>query len=111
MIYGDYAEPNPPSAIINAVARGDIDVAIAWGPLAGYFASREPVALTLEPVSPSLDGPQWPMVFDISMGVRRTDSDFRRRIDALLEKEKPAIDAILARYHVPRVADPADASN
>lgn len=106
MLYGDYAKPNPPAAIVDAVARGDIDVAVVWGPLAGYFAAREPVSLTLTPVSPWLDGPQWPMVFDISMGVRRGDEAFRRRIDEILEKERPAIQAILAQYHVPLVADP-----
>ena len=50
MLYGDYAKPNPPAAIVDAVARGDIDVAVVWGPLAGYFAAREPVSLTLTPV-------------------------------------------------------------
>ncbi len=32
-------KPNPPAKLISAVANGDVDVAIAWGPLAGYFAS------------------------------------------------------------------------
>src|SRR5947209_8590624 len=42
-VYGDYAQPDPPARIIDAVAKGDIDVAIAWGPLAGYFAPRQAV--------------------------------------------------------------------
>src|SRR4051812_19530688 len=44
-IYGAYSEPDPPRALVDAVARQEIDVAIAWGPLAGYFAPREPVPL------------------------------------------------------------------
>src|SRR3954467_10608712 len=40
-IYGDYAEPNPPARLIDAVATGEIDVAVAWGPLAGYFAGLQ----------------------------------------------------------------------
>src|SRR5207237_10170955 len=51
-VYGDYAQPNPPARIIDAVARGDVDVAVAWGPLAGYFARRERVPLAVVPVSP-----------------------------------------------------------
>ena len=37
-----------------AVEHGDIDVALVWGPLAGYFAARSPVPLRLEPVTPWL---------------------------------------------------------
>lgn len=103
MLYGDYAKPNPPAAIIDAVEDGDIDAAVVWGPLAGYFAAKEPHPLMLTPVEPAIDGAQWPMVFDISMGMRRGESDFKDKIDELLMKERPAIDAILAQYHVPRV--------
>ncbi|HLH12623.1 MAG TPA: substrate-binding domain-containing protein [Methylovirgula sp.] len=103
MLYGDYERPNPPAAIIDAVEHGDIDVAIVWGPLAGYFASKEPQPLALVPVQPAIDGAQWPMVFDISMGMRRYEPDFMEKIDQFLIRERPAIDAILAQYHVPRV--------
>ena len=46
-VYGDYSTPDPPRGIMDAVAAGDVDVAIVWGPLAGYFASREPAPLEL----------------------------------------------------------------
>jgi mxaJ protein len=105
-LYGDYRRPNPPAAIIDAVAGGRIDVALAWGPMAGYFAARQTPALEVAPVRPWLDGPQWPMVFDISMGVRKDDVALRRRLDDALDKERPFIDALLERYHVPRVDMP-----
>jgi mxaJ protein len=108
MLYGDYTKPNPPAAILDAVENRDIDVAVVWGPLAGYFAAKEPYPLTLTPVEPAVDGAQWPMVFDISIGMRRDDDpDFKEKIDQLLEQERPAIDAILAQYHVPRVGNGA----
>ena len=103
MLYGDYTKPNPPAAILDAVEGGEIDVAVVWGPLAGYFAAKEPRPLTLAPVEPAVDGAQWPMVFDISMGMRRHELDFKDKIDQLLVQERPAIDAILAEYHVPRL--------
>jgi mxaJ protein len=106
MLYGNYQHPNPPSAIVDAVAHGEVDVALVWGPLAGYFASRSPVALRLEPVSPALDGPQWPMAYDISVGVRRDDPALRQQIDVLLAREKSTIDTILRNYGVPGVASP-----
>ncbi len=106
MLYGDYSQPNPPAAIIDAVANGQIDVAVVWGPLAGYFAAKEMEALTLAPVQPSSTAPAWPMTFDISMGVRRGDAAFKREIDQALERNRSAIDTILDAYHVPRVPEP-----
>jgi mxaJ protein len=102
-LYGDYREPNPPARIMDAVAHGDVDVAVVWGPLAGYFAKREPVPLALTPVSPQIDLPYLPFVFDISMGVRRGETALRDQLDAELERRQPEIDAILDRYGVPRV--------
>ena len=104
-IYGDYAKPNPPARLVEAVAAGDIDVAVAWGPLAGYFARRQGVPLKVSPVRPEADGPRLPMAFDISMGMRKEDEAFRQEIEAVLARRKPEIDAILAEYGVPR-ADP-----
>jgi mxaJ protein len=105
-VYGNYANPNPPSAIVDAVAHGDIDVAVAWGPMAGYFAQNAAVPLAVTPVSPWLDGPQWPMVFDISMGVRKDDLVLRQRLDEALEKERPEVARVLRSYGVPVVEEP-----
>jgi mxaJ protein len=106
MLYGDYSRPNPPAAIVDAVAKGDVDVAVVWGPLAGYFAPREPVPLRLAPVAPANDE-GWPMTFAISMGVRRDDARLHDELDRLLTRKRAAIDAILTDFHVPQVATPA----
>ena len=68
MLYGDYRQPHPPSAIIDAVEDGDVDVAVVWGPMAGYFAAQGSKPLTIEPVQPSGDGMELPMAFYVSMG-------------------------------------------
>ncbi len=102
MLYGDYQKPNPPAAIIDAVASGAVDVAVVWGPLAGYFASKSSVPLTLTPVTPAVDGAQWPMQFDISMGMRRHEPDFKAKIDEILARDHNSIATILAQYSVPR---------
>ncbi len=104
MIYGDYQQPNPPSDIVKAVESGDVDVALVWGPLAGYFAKQSAVALRLEKVTPWLDGSQWPMTYDISMGVRRDEPELQAKIEIILEKEGPTIRSILADYGVPAEA-------
>jgi mxaJ protein len=92
-----------PRAIVDAVADGDVDVAIVWGPQAGYFARQERVPLELTPVSPQIDLPFLPFVFDISMGVRRGDNALRDELDRAIERRHGDIEKILDQYGVPRV--------
>jgi mxaJ protein len=100
-IYGDYSRENPPARIIEAVAAGEIDVAIVWGPFAGYFAPRQPVPLRVTAVRPDSE-PGLPFRFDIAMAVRRGDDALRRRLERAVERRRHAIDRILASYGVPR---------
>jgi mxaJ protein len=102
-VYGDYRSNSPPSAIIAAVARGDVDVAAAWGPMAGYFAARQPVALDIIPVRPQVDGRVLPQTFSISMATRRRDEARHARLELFLQQRRGDIDRILMEYHVPRV--------
>jgi quinoprotein dehydrogenase-associated probable ABC transporter substrate-binding protein len=103
-LYGDYAEPNPPARIVDAVAKGDVDIAVVWGPTAGYFAKKAPVPLEVTPVKPAVDADGLPFTFGISLGVRRGNTELRDRLDAILKTRKAAIDRILDDYGVPRVA-------
>lgn len=102
-VYGDYSQPNPPARIIEAVVAGEIDVAVAWGPLAGYFAKRQAVELEIVPVSPQIDRPFLPFVYDISMGIRRGDDAFKQEIEDVLARRRAEIEGILDQYGVPRL--------
>jgi mxaJ protein len=102
-VYGDYREANPAARIVDAVVKRTVDLAVVWGPLAGYFAKQSSVPLEIVPVSPRLDLPYLPFVFDIAMGVRRGDSTFRKQLDEIIERRKPSIDSILTAYGVPLV--------
>ena len=102
-IYGDYATPNPPAAILKAVADRTIDVAIVWGPLAGYFAGRQKVPLAIVPVAPQIDVPFLPFVYDISMGVRRDNPALKAEVEGILVRRRAEIDGILQEFGVPRV--------
>ena len=102
-VYGDYREPNPPARIIDAVIDRDVDVAIAWGPLAGFFAQRSPVPLEIVPVSPQIDLPFLPFVYDIGLGVKRGNDSLRAELDSALVRRRVDIDRLLAEYGVPRV--------
>lgn len=100
-VYGDYNKENPPGDIMDAVGSGEVDVAIVWGPIAGYFAKRQPTELELVPVSPRIDLPFLPFVYDISMGVRRDDERMKEQLEGVLDRRADEIREILEAYGVP----------
>jgi mxaJ protein len=106
-IYGDYTEPNPPARLIDAVADGAIDVALAWGPLAGYFSPRQHVPLELAAISPAADPPGLRFSFAIAMGVRKQDIVLRDELNRLLDRRREEIQKILEEYGVPQIAEAA----
>jgi mxaJ protein len=101
MLYGDYRQPNPQAAIVQAVADGSIDVALVWGPVAGYFGRRAAVPLRLEPVR---DDVTWKMSYEVSVGVSRSAPGLQQQVNAALAAEESAIAKLLASYHVPLLA-------
>ena len=102
-IYGDYGRPNPGAQILEALAAGDIDVALVWGPFAGYFADRLAAPLAWAPLSPSIDPPALRFTFAMAVGVRKDDAALRDRLQAALDQRADDVRAILDAYAVPRV--------
>jgi mxaJ protein len=103
-VFGDYKNPNPPAAIIDGVAKGDVDIAVVWGPLAGYFAKQQKVELKLAPVSPETDG-KIPMAFSISMAVAKKNKPLCEELNAVIERHRTEIQKILDDYGVPQTAE------
>ena len=101
-LYGDYTKPNPPSALVDAVAKCDVDVAIVWGPVAAYFGRRSTSPMTIEAVSPATDG-QLPYTYAIALGVRRGDRAWRDQLQTVLDNRHEQIRRILQEYGVPIV--------
>jgi mxaJ protein len=100
-VYGNYSSDHPSWGLMNALAREDVDVAIAWGPLAGYVALRSDAPVEMHPVRPEVDMPFLPFVYDISMGVRREDQALATALDDVIQKREPEIRSILTGYGVP----------
>jgi mxaJ protein len=97
-----YDETTRPEDIINAVAKKDVDLAIVWGPQAGYFAKKSPVPLVLTPLAAEVDSATgYPMSYNIGMAVRRKDREFRDSLQILLDRKAPEIQNILKEYGVP----------
>lgn len=71
MVTADAAANQPQARFVEAVETGEVDIAILWGPTAGYYASRSTASLTLTPVEPEYDPPGLFFVFSISAAVRK----------------------------------------
>jgi mxaJ protein len=100
-VYGDYSRPDPQRDLVSAVADRRVDVGILWGPLAGFFARRQPTAIDVIPVSAERDGPALVFAFDIAMGVRRDDHALRAALDAVIVRRRMEIRRILMAFGVP----------
>jgi mxaJ protein len=99
-LYGAYGEPNPPARLIEAVAKGDVDVAIVWGPFAGYFAKQLPIPLAINRVSPTRFQ-TIPFTYSIGVAVRKGDLALQSAIQQVLDKECLSIRALLRDYAFP----------
>jgi mxaJ protein len=102
-IYGAYSRPDPPRDLLDAVARREIDVAVCWGPIGGYFGRREATPLQVTPVRARGEHGLTSMEFDIAMGVRHDDAALEEELDGVIARSRPLIDRILSRYGVPTI--------
>jgi len=100
-VYGDYSRPDPQREIVDAVADRRVDIAIVWGPVAGYYAQREPTPIDVMPIAAESDGPATQFAFDIAMGVRRNDAALKDSLDRVIVKRGAGIRQILRSYGVP----------
>jgi mxaJ protein len=94
--------------MVEAVASGQLDMALVWGPQAGWFAHRARVPLVVTTTSAPAGLPI-PFEYSIAMGVRKGDTALRDRLDEILQRRHADIDAILASYFVPTVTMPQQA--
>lgn len=95
----DTRNSNPAREMLMDLAKGEIDVALVWGPLAGYAISRDKLPLTAvfiasEPGAPRMD-------YRIAMGVRSNEPEWRRRINQAITKNQAEITKVLADYGLP----------
>ena len=87
----------PTQTMVEDIAAGQIDAGVLWGPIAGYYATRVTPHLVVVPLLKEHE----PMEFRIAMGVRRSDQDWKRRLNRLIAESQPEIDRILSEYGVP----------
>ncbi len=86
-------------AMINDLASGEIDAGVLWGPIAGYYASRANPPMHVALLMKETGGPR--MVYRITMGVRPSDQNWKRRLNKLIAENQTAINKILLDFGVP----------
>jgi quinoprotein dehydrogenase-associated probable ABC transporter substrate-binding protein len=103
-VFGDYSQENPPARIVDAVVAGQVDIALVWGPLAGYFAKRSAAELVVVPVSPAVDPPALRYTFAIAVAVRQDNARLRDELDGVLLRRQSEIRRVLEQYGIPLVS-------
>lgn len=94
--------------MVQALAAGQLDAALAWGPQVGWFARQSPVTIALSPARPPADL-KLPFEFSIALAVRKGDTALRDRLQSALDARRVQVDAVLDEYAVPRSAEPPQA--
>ena len=101
-------EQYPGQIIEHDLANGKIDIAIAWGPIAGYYAKHGDggVPMNVVPFETRIGHHQF--AFNIAMGVRHDSKKLRDKLNELIDSSGPEIAAILKEYDVPTATAPVD---
>src|ERR1700759_1817236 len=86
-------------AMVNDLAKGEIDAGVLWGPMAGFYAKKSDPPLHVTPLVNEKTGPQ--LIYRIGMGVRRADQNWKRLLNRLIQENQGEINKILAGYGVP----------
>jgi mxaJ protein len=96
---GDQSPGDAAAKVIAAVASGEIDAGILWGPLGGYYAQNAKVPLALVPLVKEKAGP--PPIYGITMGVRPNEPEWKHKLNKLIAENQADINAMLSEYNVP----------
>jgi quinoprotein dehydrogenase-associated probable ABC transporter substrate-binding protein len=98
-LFVDTRTDSSAQAMMDDLAKGDIDCGILWGPLAGYYAQHASPPLVVVPLVNEKTGPQ--MTYRIGMGVRPSDQEWKRTLNRLIKENQAEINRLLISYNVP----------
>ncbi|PHS23327.1 MAG: hypothetical protein COA83_10195 [Methylophaga sp.] len=102
----DLVPENQPTRQVQDVVDGKLDVAAAWGPMAGWYNTEKTEGgadkpLTLLPLN-TIDT-ILPMEFELSIGMKKEDTKLMALIEAALVEKKDEIKQVLVDFGVPLV--------
>ena len=89
----------PTSTVMDDLEGDRIDIAILWGPIAGYLAKNAKIPVKVTPLVKETSGQR--MIYRIGMGVRHSDQEWKRLLNKLIAENQAEITHILTTYGVP----------
>jgi quinoprotein dehydrogenase-associated probable ABC transporter substrate-binding protein len=92
---------NQPSYQVQQVIDGSLDIAAAWGPMAGYYKAVKHEPLIIKPVNLMED--EIPLEFNMTLAVPRGRPDIKTAVQNALAQHKEEIHQILVDFGVPLV--------
>jgi len=98
-LFIDTRQDSSVQAMLDDLAKGDIDCGILWGPMAGYYAARANPPLVVVPLVKETAGA--PMMFRIGMAVRPSDQEWKRTLNRLIKENQAEINKLLISYNIP----------
>ncbi len=99
-MFPDFSRTNPSFAVMEAVEKHEVDAAIVWGPVAGYYTHSEARDLVLTPLPAASKARANSLTFDIAMGVLHGNEALRRQLNSFLKIHRDDVQAILKRYGI-----------
>ena len=100
-------DPNetPDTIVERDLAAGKIDIAVVWGPIAGFIVSKHGgQGWVTVPFKPD---PQIKFDYEIAMGLRQGEKDWQKTLDDWIAAHHSQIAQILTAYHIPLIDEPA----
>jgi quinoprotein dehydrogenase-associated probable ABC transporter substrate-binding protein len=90
---------SPAERMIEDIRSGEVAAGVLWGPIAGYFAAKGGERLVVKPLVKEANATR--MAYRITMGVRQSDDQWKRELNAIIAKRQGDIDKVLLAYGVP----------
>ena len=98
-LFVDTRTDSSAQAMVDDLAKGEIDCGILWGPMAGYYAKLATPPMVVVPLTKETAGP--PMSFRIGMAVRPADQEWKRTLNKLITDNQAEINQLLIDYNIP----------
>jgi methanol metabolism-related c-type cytochrome len=92
---------SPTEVMIKDIRSGDVDAGVLWGPIAGYYSSKDGEQLVVKPLAKEAANDPNKMAFRVTLGVRPTDTDWKKQLNTVLTKRRADIEKVLLGYGVP----------
>ena len=97
----DPRKQKPWKEITDDLVSGKLDIAILWGPYAGYETKLAKKKIKLVPLTKEEKVGRGTMVYRFTMGIRRNEPEWGKTINNLIKDNQSEINEILREYNIP----------